>query len=78
MSKQDAEIIKIKQENEWLADGKEAPVLITDNHLQHIIEHKSVLSTIEACMNPEVIRAVIIHIEEHINAMKNGDPDDTW
>lgn len=69
------ELTYIKQENEWLADGKEAPVLITDNHLQHIIEHKSVLSTIEARMNPEVMRAVRIHIEEHVNAMKNGDPD---
>lgn len=69
------ELTYIKQENEWLADGKEAPVLITDNHLQHIIEHKSVLSTIEARMNPEVMRAVRIHIEEHVNAMKNADPD---
>jgi hypothetical protein len=69
------ELTYIKQENEWLADGKEAPVLITDNHLQHIMEHKSVLSTIEARMNPEVMRAVRIHIEEHVNAMKNGDPD---
>jgi hypothetical protein len=69
------ELTYIKQENEWLADGKEAPVLITDNHLQHIIEHKSVLSTIEARMNPDVMRAVRIHIEEHVNAMKNADPD---
>lgn len=69
------EVTYIKQENEWLADGKEAPVLITDNHLQHIIEHKAVLSTIEARMNPEVMRAVRIHIEEHVNAMKNADPD---
>jgi hypothetical protein len=69
------ELTYIKQENEWLADGKEAPVLITDNHLQHIMEHKSVLSTIEARMNPEVMRACRIHIEEHVNAMKNADPD---
>lgn len=39
------------------------------------MEHKAVLSTIEARMNPEVMRAVRIHIEEHVNAMKNADPD---
>jgi hypothetical protein len=69
------EMVYIKQENEWLSEGKEAPVLITDNHIQHIMEHKAVLSTIEARMNPDVMRAVRIHIEEHVNSMKNADPD---
>ena len=70
-----AELLYIKQENEALSNGENPPVMITDNHPVHLIEHKCVVGTIEARQNPNVIEAVTQHILEHVNSMKNADPD---
>lgn len=70
-----SELLLIKSENERLAEGSAPPVMITDNHVQHIMEHKSVVSTVEARENPQVMQAVTQHLQEHINAVKNADPD---
>jgi len=49
--------------------------MITDLHPVHIIEHKAVVSTVEARENPQVTSAVTKHFQDHIDAMKNADPD---
>ena len=65
---------QIRQENELMATGEEVVALITDNHKQHINEHKAVLSSPESRKNPEVIRATLAHIMEHIGQLKTADP----
>ena len=72
---QQSELLYIKQENERLADGDAPPVMITDNHPIHVMEHKAVVSTIEARENPQVTAAVTKHLQDHIDSMKNADPD---
>lgn len=70
-----AEVLLIKAENEKLQDGINPPVLVTDKHDLHIEEHKTVLSSPEARENPEIVAATLEHIQQHIDQMKNGDPD---
>ena len=71
---QEAELMLIKDENESLSDGNYTPVIVTDAHALHIQEHKTVLATVEARKNPEIIQATNEHIQEHIDALKNTDP----
>lgn len=72
---QSAEILLIKAENEKLQNGEQPPALVTDNHALHIQEHKSVLSSPDARAEQAVVEATLAHIQEHIDLMKNGDPD---
>lgn len=67
-----AELLNIKAENEALSDGRQVPVMITDNHLQHINEHKFVVASPEARQNPMILKTVLDHIQDHIN--KLSDP----
>lgn len=71
-----AELLLIKSENEMLADGQPQRALITDQHAQHILEHKTVLASPEVRMDPNspIIQATLTHIQEHINFLKTADP----
>jgi len=66
-----SELLNIKAENEDLSIDKHVPVMITDQHQIHIQEHKSILASPEARRNPELIRTVLSHIQEHINALSD-------
>jgi len=70
------ELILIKGENEKLSDGIPQRALITDQHSQHILEHKIVLANPEIRSNPNspVLAATLAHIQEHINFLKTADP----
>lgn len=72
-----AEMMLIKKENEMMTKGKQPRVLITDKHKLHITEHKVVLASTEARDESaqEVVNAVIDHLEEHILALKQGNPE---
>lgn len=71
-----AELLLIKAENEYLADGKPQTAIVTDQHAQHILEHKTVLANPEFRMNPNSpeMQATLAHIQEHINFLKTTDP----
>lgn len=72
-----AELLLIKSENEELADGKPQIALITDQHSQHILEHKTVLANPEVRRDPQsasIIEATLAHIQEHINFLQTGNP----
>ena len=60
-----AELNLIRSENEALANGEEQPVIQTDDHEQHIREHKAVLSSPEARRDPAVTQATLLHIAKH-------------
>ena len=62
-------------ENEQMNDGISPPVLVTDNHPMHIVEHKQLLDSPEARNNPELVAVVLEHIQDHINQMRTGDAD---
>lgn len=68
------ELLLIRRENELLAEGQAVPVVFTDNHVLHIQENKSVLSSPEARFKPEVVAAATAHLQEHINALRTMDP----
>jgi hypothetical protein len=49
--------ILIREENEMLRKGEVPQVLLTDNHSEHILEHKAIMSSPEARENPAVLAA---------------------
>lgn len=66
-----AELMLIKGENEQLMEGKDTPVMVTDNHALHISEHKTVLASPEARSDLAKIEAVQAHLLEHINILSD-------
>lgn len=59
------ELLLIRAENEQLTAGELPPVVIFDDHLLHVREHRSVLANLEARKRPEVLQAALAHIAEH-------------
>lgn len=66
-----SEMLLIKAENEALADGREQTALKTDQHLQHINEHKVILASPEARENPEILRITLDHIDQHVALLQD-------
>jgi hypothetical protein len=66
-------LLLIKSENEMLADGKQVPVLITDNHVQHILEHGIVLNNpeVRTSEDPTIAQVTLAHIQEHMTSLDN-------
>lgn len=69
-----AELMNISLENEELSGGRPVRALLTDNHQQHILEHKTVVATPEARRNPQVIETTLAHIQEHIDLWMQMPP----
>lgn len=59
------ELLSIRAENEALSEGNDVPVLITDRHDTHILEHKAVLSDPAVREDPELMQAAMKHIQTH-------------
>lgn len=68
------ELFLIKSENESMMAGQQTPVIQFDDHQNHILEHKAVLSDPELRNNPELVNIVLTHIQEHITALRTADP----
>lgn len=69
-----AQILNIRGENEDLLDGKVPPVVLTDQHVNHIKEHSTCLDSPEARQDPTIVKAVTQHIMAHINQLQNANP----
>lgn len=69
------ELLLIKRENEKLMEGQLVKALILDNHKLHIDEHRSVLSDPDLRDDNALAQNVLNHIQEHINLLRDGDPD---
>lgn len=66
----------ISSENEKLAAGDvEVLAIATDDHSLHIREHRNVLSDPELRRDPELVQRVLEHIQEHIQLLRETDPD---
>lgn len=70
-----SELSNIKAENENLAEGLPVTVIMTDEHVLHIKEHKCVLASPDARENVQVVQAVLKHIQDHIEQLKTADPN---
>jgi len=73
----DAETMSLqlmRQENELLAEGRNPPVLVLDDHAKHIQEHMAVLNTPEARLNTGIVNATLAHIQEHLNQAQAANP----
>lgn len=57
----------ILQENEWLTEGRPFQAIVTENHSDHIKSHMSVLSSLEAKSDPELVNQTLAHIQQHID-----------
>lgn len=64
----------IVSENEKMAEGTVVPVLATDDHAQHIYNHKTLLNDPETRMSSEITGLVQDHILEHLRLLKETDP----
>lgn len=69
------DIFLIKRENEDMLEGKPVMADILDRHSLHIIEHRSVISDPDLRSNPELTAKVRAHIQEHIDMLRNVNPD---
>lgn len=69
------ELALIKNENEGLLRGEDQIAIMTDNHLKHINSHKSVLNDPVLRREPELVKKVLAHIQEHLELLKTSDPN---
>jgi hypothetical protein len=57
-----------------LLEGENPLVSPLDKHSEHIQEHKSVLADPDLRVDPNLVKIVMDHIEQHVNALRNTDP----
>ena len=63
----DMEISLIKDENDAMGQGPIPDAIVFDNHVDHIAEHKTLLASVEARKNPQLIQTVTKHIQSHLD-----------
>lgn len=68
-------LLLIKAENEKLLDGKVPTVIATEQHMEHINGHSSVLSDPDLKEDAELVARVLGHIQSHIEALRTTNPD---
>lgn len=71
----DKELILIKGENEAMVSGEDVMATDIDEHILHIKEHRTVLADPDLRKDPELVTRVLGHINEHIEALKQVDPN---
>lgn len=71
----DRQLLLIKAENEKLVAGEMVQAIDIEPHSLHIKEHRDVLSDPDLKEDPALVERVLAHIQEHIDALRNADPD---
>jgi hypothetical protein len=69
-----SQLLCIKKENEMMLEGKKPMATMLDQHSMHIKEHQAVISDPELRENPELVKNVLDHVQEHINYLRTTDP----
>ncbi len=70
------ESLLIKQENEYLMEGKPVIAEMFDLHAEHIREHRAVMADPDIRRGDPALRlAVQAHMQEHIDFLRTVDPD---
>lgn len=70
-----SELLNIKSENEMLQRGEQPTAILTDNHMLHIREHRTVLDDPVARQDPKIVQAALAHLEEHKNLWMQTPPE---
>lgn len=68
------ELLLIKRENELLLEGAAVQCSPLDQHSQHIAEHRAVLADPDLRTDFNLVRSVMDHIQDHMDALRNTDP----
>lgn len=68
------ELVLIQGENERMSEGRKVRAAAIDQHRQHILHHKTLLSDPDLREDEELTAVVLAHIEEHINLLRTTDP----
>lgn len=71
----DKQLLLTKAENEKMLAGEDVMAVFTEKHSIHIKEHSDVLADPDLKNDPELVIRVQNHIQEHINLLRNTDPD---
>lgn len=66
-------MLNIRSENEDLRRGKSVQAVITENHADHIREHKTVIENPEAKKDAALVEGVLSHIDEHLSLWRKAD-----
>lgn len=71
---QESQLKLIKQENEELLKGTKFGCAVTDIHVSHILQHRAMIDTMEARMNPNQpsVIATLAHIQDHLVKLAGG------
>lgn len=70
-----SELFLVRGENERLMNGQPVAAMYVDQHALHIREHSAILSDPELRFNPELLKRVQEHIQEHISLLQTTDPN---
>lgn len=71
----DRQLLLIKAENEKMVAGESVQAIDIEPHSLHIKEHRDILADPDLKQNPDLVNRVLSHIQEHIDALRNADPD---
>lgn len=70
-----SQLLLIKKENEKMLEGNVPLVSPLDQHQLHIKEHNAnVLNDPDLREDPNLVRTVMEHIQQHMDALRNTDP----
>lgn len=70
-----SDMILIREENEAIKKGENPPVMMLDNHSEHILGHKRIFSALDVRAEPNIVSAGLAHIQSHIDMMRQVPPD---
>jgi hypothetical protein len=65
----------VLKENEAMRTGKPVQAIMTDDHGRHVRGHKTILDDPGLRANPQLVQAVLMHIQEHVVLNSNMDPN---
>lgn len=72
---EETNLLRIKRENEMLAEGQKPTVLLARTHWLDIPEHLAILNSPEMEEKPEVVQAVLDTVQEKLEAWRTMPPD---
>ena len=69
------QMLLVKGENESIIKGEEVIAVFADQHAMHIREHMDVLGDSVLRKDPDLVKTVLDHIQEHITLLQTTDPN---
>lgn len=64
----------MRAENESILNGEIPQAVFTENHAEHIEEHRSILFDPELKKDAKLVQRVQMHIQQHLDLLRNTDP----